>query len=295
MKKKFYFIFPLIILSVILFWGCINETKANSSNKGIDKTKNQITLEQIKQSYVKTDEKILNTQEYKNYILVESQLPTLANHFTLYNLKTGSKNILPSGVDYIDSAKIINENNIILYSKGTNSESVAQIFPYEIDCTRVTENNNSEGGFIPIYKKIKFPIEKQISLKGKKKEEITDLRVTVNGLQVSFAPQDSKDVTFYADYIDIPTMDIFFDKTTKELSLKFQDTKIVQSLSNANITSIGNTFMKLLNIKEDGTSTILTIKLNKEAKYYTGKKARIYGIKNNIPYIDIQFAANNTD
>lgn|GEM_PF-3038712 len=295
MKKKFYFIFCLIIPSVILFSGCINETKVNSSNESIDKAKNQLTLEQIKQSYVKTDEKILNTQEYKNYILVESQIPTSANHFTLYNLKTGSKNILPSGVDYIDSVNIINENNIILYSKGTNSESVGQIFPYEIDCTRVTENNSLDGGFIPINKEIKFPIDKQIALMGKKKEEITDIRVTVNGLQICFGPQDSKDVFFYADYTDIPTMDIFFDKTTKEFSLKFQDTKITKSLSNANSLSNGNTFIKLLNLKEDGTSTILTIKLNEEVKYYTGKKAHIDGIENKSPYLDIQFAANNMD
>jgi PBP1b-binding outer membrane lipoprotein LpoB len=293
MGNKFYYLFCLICITIItiLVSGCsLNGTKSSSSNTVNYKSEDKLTMDEIKQSYAKTDEKILNTKEYKNYVLVESQAPTLANHFTLYDLKTGDKDILPSGIDFIDSANIINENHIILYAKGTNSESVGQIFPFEIDCMRGAENNNVDGDFIPTFKNIKFPINKQISLKGKGKEEITDIRVTVNGLQVCFGPQSGSDASFNADYVDIPTTDISYDKTVGELSLKLQDTLFAKSLSNTSSMLHNNTYIKSLSLKENENSAIITIKLNDSAQYYIGKKA---SIEVGIPYMDIQFFNSN--
>lgn len=297
MKKKLYFVFYLICVVAIIFSGCSsNKAKAGSSNSNSDKTKNKLTLEQVKQSYAKTDEKVLSTKEYKNYVLIESQDPANGNSFTLYDLKTGDKDILPSGTAIIDFAKIIDENNIIFYSKGTNSISAGQVFPYEIDCARGAENSSFDGDFVPTYKDIKFPVDKQISLKGKGKEVINDIRVTLNGLQICFGPQDSKDINFYAGSTDNPSMDISYNKTAGEFSLKFQDTKITKALSNASSLSNVNIFIKSLNLKEVDNSSILTIKLDEGAKYFIGKKAYIYKttdrVQNEIPYLDIQFIEN---
>lgn len=292
MSKKFYNLFCLIcIIITVLVSGCsLNGTKSSSSNTISNKSTNNLTVDEIKQSYAKTDEKILNTKEYKNYVLVESQAPTLVNHFTLYDLKTGDKDILPSGIDFIDSANIINENHIILNAKGTNSESAMQIFPFEIDCLRGAENDNVDGDFIPTFIDIKFPINKQISLQGKGKEEITDIRVTVNGLQVCFGPQSGSDVSFNVDYVDIPTTDISYDKTVGELLIKFQDTLFTKSLSKTSSTLNNNTYIKSLSLKENENSTIVTIKLNDSAQYYIGKKA---SIEASIPYMEIQFFNSN--
>lgn len=299
MNKKISFIFCLIcIAAIISVSGCSsNKTKANSSNTNSDKTKNKLTLEQINQSYAKTDEKVLNTQEYKNYVLVESQAPTISNRFTLYNLKTGDKDTLPNGIDFIDSAKIIDENNIILYTKGTNSESSLQVFPYEIDCIRQVKNSSSDGDFIPIDKDIKFPIDKQISLKGTGKQVINDIRTTLNGIQISFIPQDANDPSIYAGYTDIPPLDISYDKTAGDFSLKFQDTKIIKALSETNSLLNSNIFINSFNLKEVDNSVILAIKLNETAKYFTGKKATIAyyaadGKLNVFPYLDIKFMSN---
>lgn len=293
MRKKFYYLLCLIFITIftISISGCSpNKTKSSSADIINMKSEDKLTLDEIKQSYSKTDEKILNTKEYKNYILVESQAPTLANHFTLYDLKTGDKDILPSGIDFIESANIINENNIILYANGTNSESEAQSFPFEIDCMRGAENINVDGDFNPTYKDIKFPINKQISLKGKRKEVITDIRITVNGLQACFGPQGGTEESFNADYVDIPATDISYDKTSGELSLKLQDTLFSKSLSDSISLLKSNTYIKSLSLKEKEKSAIITIKLNDSAQYYTGKKATI---EIGIPYMDIQFFNNN--
>lgn len=299
MNKKISFILCMICVAVIiLVSGCNSgKTKTNLSNIDGDKTKNKLTLEQIKQSYSKTDEKVLNTQEHRNYVLVESQVSTNGNRFILYDLKTGDKDILPSSAYSIDSAKIIDENNITLYSNGAYSQSAWQTFPYEIDCTRGAENSSSDGDFIPIYKDIKFPIDKQISIKGKGKEIINDIRVTLNGIQICFGPQDSKDANFYADYADAPSFEISYDQTAGDFSLKFQDTKIINALTNTSSLLNSNTFIKSLDLKEVGDSAILTIKLNESTKYFSGKKAHIYkttdGVQNEIPYLDMQFMENS--
>lgn len=277
-------------------WASGREWYNNYINANRNKAENKLTIEQIKQSYAKTDEKVLSTHEYKNYVLVESQAPTIANHFTLFDLKTGDRDVLPGGINFLDSAKIIDENNIILYSKGTNSESDRQVFPFEIDCTRGTENSVSDGDFVPSYKDIKFPIDKHIYLKGKSKELINDIRVTLNGIQICFGPQDINDVNFYADYTDTPSFDISYDKKAGEFSFKFQDTKIKKALSSMSFKSNSNTFIKSLNLKEIGSSAEITIKLSDAAKYFTGRKAYIEdfmaGKGNDSPYLDIQFMTN---
>lgn len=210
-------------------------------------------------------------------------------------MKTGDKDILPSSADFIDSAKMIDENNIILYAKGTSSESAWQVFPYEIDCTRGAENNNSEGDFIPTYKNVVFPINKQISLKGKDKEEIKDILITVNGLQVCFGPQSGNNESFNADYLDIPTTDISYNETAGEFSLKFHDTLFEKSLCETGLLSYHNTFIKSLNLKESDDSAVIIIKINKTSKYFTGKKFSIDAAENDIPYLDIQFTESSTD
>lgn len=295
-KKKLYYFLCLICIVVVVISGCSsNVIKTDSSNKNSNNTKSKLTLDEIKQSYAKTDEKILSTKEYKNYVLVESQAPTFANRFTLYDLKTGDKDILPSGDNFIDSAKIIDENKVILYAKGTFSESALHVFPYEIHCSRGAENNNSQGDFIPTYKYVAFPINKQISLKGKDKEEIKDILITVNGLQVCFGPQSGNNESFNADYLDIPTTDIAYNETAGEFSLKFHDTLFEKSLCKTGLLSYHNTFIKSLNLKESNDSAIIIIKINKASKYFTGKKSSIDADENGIPYLDIQFTESSTD
>jgi len=229
---------------------------------------------------------------------VESQASTMANHFALYNVKTGSKNTLPNGINFIDTAKIFDENNIILYAKGTNSESAWQGFPYEIDCIRGIGNTNQDIEFTSIDKEIKFPIDKSLSLNGKEKEVLTDIRVTVNGFQVCFGPQKGSEVEFMADYVDCPSTSLSYDDTTGEFSLKFQDTIIDNSLLKLNEISQNNTFIKSLSIKQNNNTAIIKISLNDRAKYYTGKKGSTdcgieYKGDIGIPYMDIEFFKNN--
>jgi hypothetical protein len=275
-----------------MFSGCNSKgTKTNPPAESNGKIENKVTLDEIKKGYSDTDEKILNIQEYGSYILVESQAPTFANKFTFYNLKTGDKDILPKGADFIDSAKIVDENHIILYAKGTNSESPLEVFPFEIECVRDAENINSEGDFFAVYRDYKLPVDKKLSLKGKQKVQISDIRVTVNGLQVCFGPQIPDDPGFYADYTDAPSMDMFFNRDNREFSITFKDTILGKPYEGKASLPYSNTYIKSMKLSRMGDSTVITMQLNKAAVYYKGSKDSIfeYGEDIDIPYIDIQF------
>ena len=300
MKKSFYYIFCLIcIAGIILVSGCsLNGTKSEPSGTSNDIAQNKLTLDQIQQSYAKTDEKIISIKEYGNYILVESNPPNSPTFFTLYDLKTGDKDIV-TNIEYrIDSerTKYIDKNHIILYAKGTNSVYAFQTFPFEIHCMRGSENTGSSSDFISNYKDIKLPIAEQISLGGKGKEEVIDIRVSVNGLQVCFGPQSSDDALFGAAYVDSPSTDISYDETKGEFTLKFKDTRFAKTYADISSLPYNNAYIKSLDLKESENSAIITIKLNAAAKYYIGKKDSIaFDMLNSlaIPYMDIQFFNSN--
>ena len=166
----------------------------------------------IKQSYAKTDETIISTKQYKNYVLVESRVNNCSAVFTLGTIwKQGTGNPLTYTEYDIESEKtrIINEDYIIIYSDGSTHLCSYQSFPLEIYCMRIEKTDNSRGYFVPEQREVTFPITQQISISGKVniKEEIIDIRATVNGLQVCFGPQDSKDGLYGADYFDSPAVD----------------------------------------------------------------------------------------
>lgn len=318
MNRKFYYVFCLIcITAIILVSGCslsktenvpqdTNGGKSVSSDMNGGKTQDnltqdKLTLEGIKQSYANTGEKIICTKEYENYVVVESQPSDSPGVLTLYNLKTGDKDVLPGNGYRIDFQKIniVDENHIVLYTEGNNYINGYQAFPFEIDCQRGSENTSLDNDFIPYYKDVKLPIAKQISLRGKNtKEEITDIRVTVNGLQVCFGPQSSDDMNFGAAYVDCPGTDISYDKASGEFTLKFKDTRIAKSYTDNSPKSYSNSYIKSINLKENGDSAAIIIKLNDLAKYYTGKKSEVdYDVQNSlgIPYMDIQFFNSNME
>lgn len=65
--------------------------------------------------------------------------------------------------------------------------------------------------FAVVNKDIKFPIDKQLSLDGKPKEQMTDVKVMLNGIQISFGPQKGQRDGFYADYADTPAFAVSYD------------------------------------------------------------------------------------
>lgn len=277
-----------------------NNSIRPTNDTGENMVQNKLTLEQIEESCAKANEEIISTRKYGDYIIVESHPLNSSIIITLYNLKTGDKDMLPSCEYRIDSDKTywVNENDIILYSSGKNYVCGYQSFPLQIHCKRDSENIGSNSDFMPYLEDVKLPVTQQISLNGKPnvKQEITDIRVTVNGLQICFGPQDSEDILYIADYVDCPPTSISYDETCKEFTLKFKDTRFAQSYANISSLPYSNSYIKFIDLKESSDSASVIIKLNGSAKYFTGKKSEVdFDMLNSvgIPYMDIQFFNSN--
>ena len=328
MNKKFYYVICFICFVGIFFVSScnLNETKEISSDTvnnitqgkltsdatnditqvesvpstADNKINENLTIDKIKQSY-KADEKILNTLEHGNYVLVESQVPTYANKYILYDLITGDKDPLPTSEYSTDSKKIriVDANNLILYATGNNAVYAYQSFPFEIQCIRGSKNIDSDKDFVAVYNDIKFPINTQLTLRGKNvKEEVTDIKVTVNGIQVCFGPQNSDDINYSAAYVDCPVTDISYDETNREFNINFKNTKYGKLYTDISSLSCSNPYIESLNLKESENSAMIVIKLNDKVKYFAGKKDTVsFDMFNSlgIPYMDIQFFNSNME
>jgi len=88
----------------------------------------KLTIEDIKKNY--TDRPIKDIIPFKeNFVLVEWQKPTFANRFDLYNLKTGEMNHVYGTTNYVKLHKIVDEDRIILFADGRESEARYWEFP----------------------------------------------------------------------------------------------------------------------------------------------------------------------
>lgn len=303
MNKKIYCALYFVCFTMaILVSGCnFDAVKIRPSDSGMDRSQYKAALEQIEQSYAKSGETVLSTQGYYDYLLVESQAPNLPALFSLHNLKTGDRSIVAKTEYIIDTqkTKIIDENNIILYSTGKSYDNAFQSFPFEIHCMRGTEDTNPKADFIQLKKDIRLPIDEHITLHGKAKEEIVDIKVSENGLQIFFGPQSSNDVNFGAYYLDSPETNISYNRAGAEFILKFKDTTIAKSYGNSNSLPYTNNYIKSINLKQSKKSSYMVLQLNGTAQYYFGKKASIEQFDEpdeaGIPYMDIEFFDSNME
>lgn len=99
----------------------------------------KLTIEDIKKNY--KDRPIKNIIPFKeDFVLVEWQKPTFANRFDLYNLKTGEMNFVYGTTNYVKVQKIVDEDRIIFFADGRESETRYWEFPFLEDCRRVADS-----------------------------------------------------------------------------------------------------------------------------------------------------------
>ncbi|KPU26394.1 hypothetical protein TR13x_10270 [Caloranaerobacter sp. TR13] len=283
-----------IIMSLFLISGCTinNDKKANNIQ---DNDKNLLTIEEIKKEYDASDWKIVNLTKIKrnntDYILVESQIPTLANRFEFINLKSGDRDILPTNAYFIESYKVINENYIVLLANGKHSESTLRTVPFEIHCIRSTENINCNYDFIAEYKDIDFPINKRVFLGSKVNEVIAEIETTLNGIQIVFEPQEGFESIFYADFLDVPPTEIDYNKETNQLIICFKNTKINSKLYKQKLENLkGNYYFNSIEFHEKFNNSYIKINLKEPSKFFNVKTFNLYDSK--YPCIEIRFKSN---
>ncbi|WP_069650131.1 hypothetical protein [Caloranaerobacter ferrireducens] len=219
--------------------------------------------------------------------MVESQRETYSNKFVLYNLKTGDRDIMPTGIEFVKLEKVENENYIVFLSSGKNSECVFRKFPYYIRCIRIKNDIESTNDFIALEEDKYFKINETISAGSKNCCSLSDIIVTLDGLQVLFEPIPGQEALFYAADTDIPETIIYYDEDKKQMLIEMKDTQIGNSLKEIKeISTKKNRYINSLRITEKEKNIQLIVNIEDFTEEYI---AKIKKIPSGLPFFEIRF------
>lgn len=251
----------------------------------------KLTIEEIKKNY--TDKPIKNIIPFKeDFVLVEWQKPTFANRFDLYNLKTGEMNPVYGSSSYVKVHKIVDEDRIIFFADGRDSETRYWEFPFLEDCRRVADNER----FIHFREKKYFPVEDSVQFGCDKGQVIIDFTVRYHEIEIVFGPQFEKmDAYIAGGGPSIPPVKTSFDKKTNTFILTFEETKVTDDLKDYSVSSHDFSYdIVSLALEEDKSSTKVVLKFKDSVKFYTGQIQSLIKPKHGRrPYVVITFAKEN--
>lgn len=303
MKRK-KIIFITVILFITILSGCKGITKQSgdntvgvntniSDNKQTKEQEFKLKAQNIIDKYNGgKNGKLISTETYKEYLLVEYTRDNGCTYFDWYNLKTGDKDVLPVWNTHSTLKKIVNENNIVFYTDGKNiSDSEYKAFPFIYECIRKKEILNYEDDFYA--KKVdRYLYTNEPSEFGSKSHEVLDdIKLTFQGIEILFTPMKGYEMEFDAGTPTIPPVKTTFIEKNNQFIIEFNDTKIGDKLHDK-LASYDNFFIKSLNIKEYSNNTKIIITLKDKAKYYNAKEVHVSG--EGFPVLIFTFS-NNTN
>ncbi|MTI69268.1 MAG: hypothetical protein FH751_03290 [Firmicutes bacterium] len=283
----------LLISLVMNLFGCTINTSTDSNNSNMsttlketsseggnnDKEKSKDDILEIVKEIIKSKYQSINYDNIevlerhdKNLYMIKTKKKTFADGYLLYNSKSNELFVMPVGWNYVSSYKVFDENHVAFNMKGEYSESNYHDVPYIYDCKKmIIKDGKSE--FLPIKKNMYFPLEKEIDFGGKSGHSLTDIIVTLEGIQVAFGPQNPKDAGFFADYTIPPFTKTSYKKDDNQLIIEFKDTLIDKEFAKKGlIIDKTNAYIKSVELKRKDSSIVMIISLKKYSNDYDNPK-----------------------
>ena len=280
-KKSTIFSFCIIIF---LITGCAYEN--NEAVSDVNTSSNKLTIEDINKLY--SNGEIINITSYESdYVLVESSEGEQPM-FELFNLKNGDRDIMPIGHYYASLEKIQSKNSITFTTTGKNALNSRMNFPFTINCIRNEENPISNTDFVCQYGDKYLNISDSIEFGGKGSEALSDLRITLQGIEMLFEPIVGKEAEFYAADTTIPVTETSYLMESNQFVISFHDAKISKYIKNKDIVCEENNFIHKIELREKGENIIVVVTIKDEAKLYNVKTGQI-GDKH-LPFVNFSFS-----
>lgn len=275
----------LISLLVIIIISTILASCTNTNKKDIPLS-TPLTIDKIKDNYKGQQIKELK-QFGDNFVLAEVIDSSNRNFFELYNLKTSDCDTLPTLPYKVSLSEIISENNIEFMSDGDNYESSVKTFPFKIKCFRTAENTNGNLDFYALREAAYLPTDTIVTLGKDIKAVISDVKTSLNGVEILFSPADKDDTSFFADETNIPLTDTELIKDKNQIRFKFKNTSIDNNLSiNKIIKTDSNLYFKSIELISNDNASNIIINLNTSISAYN---IEIDRLSNNLPFAKIRF------
>ncbi len=256
-----------------------NQTSITNDNNSTKITENQCTVENkglltfddVKDDFKNNypDATIISKNKIGDqYLLIEYlyEFADSANMFTLYDLKTGARNDLPSTGFYSELMQITDENNISLLSTGKNSEVNTIYFPSILNFHRDGNNldftTKIEIYFASVEQRIVFGDDSM-------NEVIYSIKQNSNGIDVYFKPLPGKDAqeNFMLSE-SIPLTATSYDMNNKQFTISFSKTSIDNDLI---IEKSDSGYYTSLNITDDSDNYSIVIDLKDNTKLYNAE------------------------
>lgn len=282
-KKILFLVVALVFVFSVIMTGCAASSEKQTNSSSHETLK--LTLNEIKKNY--TDAKIKSVRNIgEEYVLVESQQDTFANKFDLYNLKTGDMDTMPTMPEFVSLEKIENENYFVFLSSGKNSESPFGDFPYLIKCIRIKNDISKNDDFAALKDNKYFNLDYSVQA-GSKEGVMSNLIVTLDGLEVSFEPIKGKELGFYADAADIPFTKTSFDRDRRQIVFEIGTNVLGEKLSGTNKVMLDdNQYMSSYELIQKDNKIYLAVTVRDLVKSYMVRSQRL---PNGLPYFSVKF------
>lgn len=121
-----------------------------------------------------------------------------------------------------------------------------------------------------------FRTDEPVEFGSGSKAVISDLRITLKGVELLFEPQDTADPAYKSWPMPLPQMRTFYVKEKNQPVIMFQDTLAnVGSLKQKMKTASGNSFIKSVEIFSEERSSKILIHLKSPASFFHVEESRL--------------------
>lgn len=207
--------------------------------------------------------------------------------FTWYDFASGRSYRLPVGpLTEARVVQILGATDITLLNLGSDCDCNYLPFPYELHCGRAT----TTSAFTCDVEKTYFPVGSAVRFGSKPGEVLTQVTLTLDGVELAFGPEPGKTVEFMADYTSVPPAETGF-QSPDVFTLTFQNAVPAPGLV---LPSGGNAFLQSVAVRRAGGNLEVNLTLKRSAaRYYTGDLANEWLEESSVPFLELRFSGMN--
>ena len=157
-----------------------------------------------------------------------------------------------------------------------------------IRCIRIKNDLNKNDNFLVIFEDKYFSLEDSVQSGSKEGSLMSEVNVTLDGLEVLFKPIKGKESGFYADFTDIPPTKTSYDKNKNQITFEIGTDQLGEKLKDTKKVNIDdNQYMSSYEIVQKDNKIYLIVGVRDLTKEYMVKIKRLPD--GQLPYFSVTF------
>ncbi|WP_074954325.1 hypothetical protein [Alicyclobacillus macrosporangiidus] len=268
------------------------ETAGGATKGTVADSKDVVNPDVIRRHYAENHLNVVKIQPYPQFhgelVTYSYGDPTIPDRWDWWG-EDGKPYPLPTSKYFTTLMEVRDDTDILLMATGENDIDASVDFPFVMHCYRM----DAKSPFFEVDEPYYAPLNQPESFGDKKTERLSEVRLTVDGLQAAFAPAPGKESSFWAGATGIPDTKTSYDKSSGEMAIRFLNTAL--ALDPKRLAGEQNEFIRSVSVKTDGADTVLHVRLKPEVGWYTAKRMWVAESQFRLPYVWFTFAENRPD